>query len=300
MKNILFLMIIALSSPSFAGLVSSPYNFCSNYKRMGRSEGKSLRNLRMASGLSSLGKSAKDSTPFFEKQGFTNLLTEDERLLEHAGDIPIGSVLVLDPAGDPNCPTNKRHGHVVIKCGANSLDWGGTEKHLGDFVRRHPKCVKSVLYPEAWKKKKSDPKQVCNKFKSSLDKGQSLKALRLAIGSGHLGISAKNAVGPLQRQGFENLLEKDPKLLANPQAIPYGSIFVLDSGTTKCPVNRQHGHVTVKCSETRMTWTKGAERPINDFVKRYPSCIKGIMYNPDWKKLNQTEIGEEEAGSSVQ
>lgn len=121
--------------------------------------------------------------------------------------------------------------------------------------------------------------EFCEKYKSSLGEGQSLRALRGALGvSTSLGQSAKNSTAALKNLGFHEVPLKDP------YDLPTGTILVLEKNGG-CPVSSQHGHVAVKCGPDSMVWSKEQQgKSLSGFIKDHPSCVKSVLVNKAWDK----------------
>jgi hypothetical protein len=155
MKYVALALSVLLLSSAHAKLVNSPEEFCGRLKENApaRPDAQSLLHVRIAAGLDSLGRKAKDSAPEFEKAGFENLLKEDPKILEDGGKhLPKGAILVLEKKG--GCPVSKQWGHVAVKCGGDELYWVSNQtKSLSQFIKEQRGCIKAVMYTSHW-----DPK----------------------------------------------------------------------------------------------------------------------------------------------
>lgn len=96
---------------------------------------------------------AKNMASFYTSSGnWVDLLQQNPKILE-SGELPVGSILVLDRENEPGCPVSRHTGQVATVCGYRDLIWQDrttTTMSLQDFLKDHPKCVKNVLLLKKW------------------------------------------------------------------------------------------------------------------------------------------------------
>jgi|SRR5665213_1649656 len=144
------------------------------------------------------------------------------------------------------------------------------------------------------KKIKITAGRFCENLSMAKRDSQTLESVRQALEiptANDLGVHPKNALkanssndeNKMKAYGFENLLDKNPKLLADQSQVPTGAIFILDkSHSANCPVKGFWGGVAVKCEPDSLSMANDDKQKLSEFIQKYPGCIAGVMYPTAW------------------
>ncbi len=132
----------------------TPEKLCSTFTAEGKkNKGESLKALRIALGAKGgLGANAKGADLKIKEQGFSSIAVDSTRLTKNLiGTMPNGTIFILEKKPNTNCPVNKTHGDIAIKCANDTVVLSaGRSQKTADFISGNVECIKTSLMNELW------------------------------------------------------------------------------------------------------------------------------------------------------